>query len=290
VIALKLAIFVLVLAMLLVHCSALAIEKQAYQMREDLGTEPLYDCALQYYYYIPCPTYSWFRFYSGWNPGDILGAWFQVGDLSTGGWDVCSPVDCHVLDQIRVLDFAGYGTVHPGIFTVEFDVYCADAYGCPVGYSLWNSGPRETHFGWNYFPVDPPISICNCSVSPGPPPSGPRILVTATHTGYDGQYPAWGFDNISTPVENGCVMHDLGCLPGLYPRPYTSHYTSIHSGYYGQDFQYCPPQWIKDGEDTTPDASQFGFTEIAWRIYLSCTGPTDAQPTTWGEIKSMYGE
>jgi hypothetical protein len=33
---------------------------------------------------------------------------------------------------------------------VRFGLYCADEYGCPVGAALWNSGPYETEWGWNY--------------------------------------------------------------------------------------------------------------------------------------------
>ena len=53
---------VLIVLMLLLATPAFSVghlEKQAYQMRDDFGTERLYDGALQYYY-IPCPTYSWF--------------------------------------------------------------------------------------------------------------------------------------------------------------------------------------------------------------------------------------
>jgi hypothetical protein len=175
---------------------------------------------------------------------------------------------------------------------VEFDIFCADGYGCPIGPSLWRSHPIDTgwdwSYGWNYVWLDPPLSICPCSTEPGPPPSAPRILVTATHTGSQGIYPAWGTDNISALVREGCVLHDLGCLPILYPRPYASHYPSMHSGFYGFDFEYCPPQGFKDGRDTTTDGSQYGFVELAWRIYVSCTGPTETKPTTWGNIKSMY--
>jgi hypothetical protein len=277
------AALVLVLAV-----SSVALESDVYQMREDFDTEPLYDCALQYYYHVPSPYYSWYWVLVDWRPGDVLGKWFQIGDMPTGSWSTCDPVDCHVVEQIRVLDFAGYGCSHPGLFTVEFEVFCSDEYGCPVGPPLGSSGPCETCFGWNYVPLDPPITICGCATNPGPPPSAPRILVTVTHTGPDGMYPAWGLDNVSTPIRFGCPMHDLGCLPALYPRPYTSHYSTIHSGYYGQGFQYCPPQWFKDLEDTTPDGSQFGFIELAWRLYLVCSGPTDIKPATWGDIKSLY--
>jgi hypothetical protein len=284
-------IFTLLTAILLLASatSLLAIEKEAYQLRDDFSMEPLYDCALQHYYYIPCPTYSWFWAYNGWTPGDIVGQWFTVGDLSMGGWPFCDPTNCHVLETVRVLDFAGYGSVHPGLFTFEMDVYCADELGCPVGPSLWNSGSKETHFGWNYFDVNPPLSICDCTVFPGPPPSTPRILVTITHTGTSCQYPSWGMDNISIALETGCDMHDYGCLPALYPRPYSSHYPTIHSGYYGNNgFQYCPPRWYKDGRDTSPDGTQYGFLELAWRIYLICSGPTETAPASWGEIKSLY--
>jgi hypothetical protein len=272
----------------LMAASSFGLQRQALQMRDDYGMDPLYDCALQYYYYIPCPTYSWFWAFSGHDVGDIWGAWFQVGDMSTGGWGPCDPTDCHVLDEFRVLDFAGYGTTHM-MFLIEFDIYCADDYGCPVGPSLWHSRTMGLGFGWNYINVDPPISICGCAVNPGPPPSGPRVLVTVTHIGSDGAYPAWGMDNISTALEQACAFHDLGCLPALYPRPYTGHYGTIHSGYYGNGgFDYCPPLWSMDGRDTTPDGSQYGFIEMCWRLYLTCTGPTQVTPTSWGNIKSMY--
>jgi len=265
--------------------SAAALETKVYQMKEDFGSEPLYDNMLNYYYYIPCPTYSWFQSFTGWERGDIVGEWFQLGDISTGNWEPGDPVNCRTLEIFRILDFAGYGTVRPGIFTVEFDIYCTDEYGCPIGPSIWNSGPFETGFAWNYIYVDPPLDICDCI---GGPESGPRILVTATHTGYAGIYPAWGTDVISTHIEEGCPMHDQGCLPALYPRPYSSHYSSIHSGFYGQDFQYCPPQWFKDSGDPTPDGTQLGFTELCWRLYVTCAGPSANQPATWGSIKSMY--
>ena len=64
----------IVLALVLVLASsAFALEKKAYQMKEDFGTEPVYDGWINYYYYIPCPTYSWFWAYTGWDPGDVVG-------------------------------------------------------------------------------------------------------------------------------------------------------------------------------------------------------------------------
>ena len=275
-----------VVVVILAASTAVGLDRYQMQMRDDFGADPLYDCALQYYYYIPCPTYSWFWAFTGWEVGDIIGKWFYVGELGTGGYPECDPFDCHKLEQIRVLDFAGYGQVHPGLFTIEFDVYCADDFGCPVGPSLWNSGPQETGFAWNYYAVDPPISICPCTVIGL---EYPRILVTATHVGAQGVYPAWGTDNISTPIEQACIMHDYGCLPAYYPRPYNSHYTSMHSGFYGnRAFNYCPPQWFVDGHDTTPDATVYGFVELAWRVYVICSGPTETESSTWGSIKSMY--
>jgi hypothetical protein len=93
-------------------------------------------------------------------------------------------------------------------------------------------------------------------------------------------------------------MHDYGCLPVLYPRPYTSHYPVMHSGFYGQDFTYCPPLNFCDGRDTTcagslcfPDGingTQYGFIELCWRLYITCSGPTKTQTATWGDIKSLY--
>ena len=117
-------------------------------------------------------------------------------------------------------------------------------------------------------------------------------------TGSDGVYPAFGMDNISTGIETGCIMHDAGCMPAEYPRPYVSAYPLMHSGYYGPNFQYCPPLNFADGRDTTcatglciPDGvagTQFGFIELAWRIYVICEGPTASEPSSWGNIKRIY--
>lgn len=282
----------LVIALVLVLAtSAFGLEKKAYQIREDFGTEPLADCALNYYYYIPCPTYSWFWAYTGWAPGDIVGFCFWVGDQGTGGWDPCDPAICHQLETIRILDFAGYGTVYPGLFTIEFDVYCCmAAIGIPFLH-LWNSGPVETGFAWNYFDVNYPygISFCDCCTVPLPD-CWPRIIVTATMTGTNGVYPAWGMDNISTSLEVACEMHDYGCLPALYPRSGTGGpEPMVHSGFVGTyAFEYWPPIPFGDGRDTTPDLSQFGAIEMAWRIYVICGGATATTPSTWSDIKSIY--
>lgn len=275
--------------LLILVSSVYGLEKKDYMMREDFGSAPLYDCYLSYFYYIPCPSTSWFWGVSGWEPGDIIGVFFKIGDVSTFSNKACDPLACFMLEQIRIMDFAGYGTIYPGYFSVTFDVYCADEHGCPVGPPLWTSAPKATGFAWNYIQVDPPLCLDDCAVDPGPPPGGPRILVTATHTGSMGLYPAWGFDNISTPVAEQCELHDYCCMDALYPRPYNSHYAQMHTGYYGNgSFQYCPPMWFADGADSTPDATVFGFIEAAWRIYLICQGPTASEPSTWGNIKSMY--
>jgi len=283
--------FCAMLALILVLASAGAVsglETTAYQMREDFGSAPLNDGALSYYYYIPCPTYSWFWSYTGWEPNDMVGAFFTVGDQGTGGLDPLDPFSCHTVEALRVLDFAGYGTVYPGLFTVEFDLWCSDEQGCPVGGSIWSSGPYETVFGWNYVMFEPPLCVTDCAALPGPPPASPRVLVTARMVGSDGTYPAWGMDNIGSPVGLGCVMHDFGCLPALYPRPVTGNYPTIHSGYYGPNFQYCPPLWFADGADTTPDAGTYGFIELAWRLYFACEGPTGSESSSWGNIKRIY--
>jgi hypothetical protein len=284
------------LAVLALAATAFGLERQprAIQMREDFGTEPLSDCYMNYYYYIPCPTYAWF-----WNlgfdtPGDVCGVFYTIGDPSMGNagsgcppYSNCDPCGAHVLEQFRILDFAGYGTLYPGLFTVEFDVWCSDQYGCPVGPSLWNSGPAEfCHAGWNYVTVAPELCLSNCYTElQGDIKCHPRFLITATTTGTCCTYPAWGFDNISTPLGMACAMHDEGCCPALYPRPTVSPYNTIHSGYYGVHFEYCPPIWILNPGDTTGNA--FGFIELAWRVYLKNIY-TSTEPSTWGNIKSMY--
>jgi hypothetical protein len=273
---------------LVLATSAFALEKKAYQMREDFGTEPLYDCMLSYYYYIPCPTYSWFWSFTGWTTGEIIGHCFNIGDLGTGGAAPCDPGLAQTIEQIRILDFAGYGTVYPGMFTIEFDIYCAPEYCCGTTAPLvhmWNSGGVETGYAWNYFLVDPPVCVTDCYT-----PENFSIVVTATHTGPEGTYPAWGMDNISTGIETGCIMHDYGCLPALYPRGWCGGpEPKVHSGYIGFfPFQYWPPLMFTDGRDTTPDGTQFGGIELAWKIYMINSGPTATTPSTWGNIKSMY--
>jgi len=277
----------------LLAASAHGLEKRAFQMREDFGTEPLYDCYLNYYYFIPCPTNSWFWAFTGWTPGDVVGVFFTVGDpsMSSPGCDpdysTCDPYNDHAIDQFKVLDFAGYGTVYPGCFTVVFDIWCSDGQGCPIGPPLWNSGPRELCVrGGNYVDVSPDLPVTHCST--GSPSSYPRFLITATMTGTEGRYPAWVLDNIGTAVRLGCAMHDQGSCPALYPRPGASHYGTMHTGYYGVNFQYCPPWWFIDGADSTPDASIYGYIELVWRVYLIRSGPDAAEPSTWGAIKSMY--
>lgn len=268
---------------------AAGLEMRAYQFREDFGTEPLSDCTLQYYYHIPVGTFAWFWAFTGPDYGDILGSFFEIGDVSMYTGTSCDPAACHKLDMIRILDFAGYGDIYPGWNSIQMDVYCCDEDGCPVGPSLWNSGPYDCILGWNYVDVEPPLCLTSCSVALGPPPIGPRILVTARCVGTICIYPAWGLDNIGCPAEFGHEMHDVSCLPALYPRPYNSHYYKIHTGYYGAGFQYCPPVWFCDGFDTVfPECLPYGALELAWRIYLTCDGPTDAEPSTWGSIKSVY--
>jgi hypothetical protein len=267
---------ILALALVLVMAtSAFGLERKSWQLKEDFGTERLYDGAVQYYYYIPCPTYSWFWSYTGWAQGDYVGSYFTVGDISTGGWDVLDPANCQHLEQVRILDFAGYGTVYPGLFTVEMGVWCPP---CPLG-NIWLSGPFETHFGWNYVPVD--VSVCDCW---DPGTQDLTFVVTLQMIGSDATYPAVGFDNISTAIETACDMHDLGCLPATYPRAF------VHSGYFGNGdpCQYDPPLWLCDGRDTSQDCSIYGPIELAWRAYMVCSGPTATEPSSWSNIKRIY--
>jgi hypothetical protein len=245
---------------------------------------------LSYYYTIPRYSYhprepdlyrSWAWLYDGWEQGDIVGCWFQPGDPSTSGLDPVDPEDCNHIEQIRVLDFAGYGQAYPGLFTVEFDIWPSDSEGCPTGPSLWSSGPVQTVEGWNFIEIVPPLCIGGCA----------RILVTAEHTGSQavwGDSPVWGFDNVSTPVLEGIELHDCGCLSALYPRPHVSHYSTMHSGYYGKNFAYCPPQWFRDCRDLTPDATHYGYVELQWSIVMQCLGPSKTEGVTWGAIKAMY--
>lgn len=273
-----------------------SFKAEPYMMIEDFAEEPIYDCTLQYYYYIPCPTYSWFWAYSGWEPGDVVGMVFTLADEPTGARCPCDPAICHHIEYIRVLEFAGYGASYPGLFTVEMDFYCCDKSGYPSCH-LWNSGGVELHMGWNYIQAVPPVPLDPCKPEDHPWEWNPAsIAVTMTMTGTEGEYPAVGFDNVSTSYHAGCVMHDIGCLPAVFPRTWAGGMgASVHSGYVGSyPFQYWPPLPLPDGSPFDPvNRLRFGFVEAAWRLYVLCTVvPTvpdaDTQPTTWSAIKSIY--
>jgi hypothetical protein len=82
-------------------------------------------------------------------------------------------------------------------------------------------------------------------------------------------------------------MHDVGCLPALYPRPFVGPHSIVHSGYYGVGFEFIPPLVFADGADTTEDGSVYGFIELAWKLLLECQGPA-TEPTSWSSIKAIY--
>jgi hypothetical protein len=284
--------FLLFLFVLPAVASAFGIVDGPHSLESDPGPGSLSDCALAYYYHIPWDTYGYYWAWQTYEPGAMIGAWFEVGDLSIHGYEVCDPTQCHTLEEFCILDFTD--VVSPSCARygqVEFNIYCADETGCPLGPSLWSSGSMDVTQAdhYVYVPVDPAISICGCAVDPGPPPSAPRILITATHIAPYCGHPRWGVDLIGAAVEEGIEMHDYGCLPALYPRPNVSYYETMHSGYYGVGgFEHCPPLWLKDKSDTTPDGSLYGYCELAWTLFLSCHGPTDVSPTSWGSIKAMY--
>jgi hypothetical protein len=277
-----------------------ALEKEALQISEDFTPYAPDACYMNYYYYVPCPTSSWFWSFSDWQPGDVIGEWFELGDPSMGQDGAGGPPQrrcdsCFCLPDLagfRVLDFAGYGTIYPGLWTVGFNVWCADPDGCPVGQPLWSSQPVEfCTAGWNYINVQPALGLRDCLVEIGDADWSFRFLITATNVGSRSEYPDWGCDNISTPLSLAAAMHDCGSLPAAYPRPQVSHYEKMHSGYYGVDFANCPPIWFLDGGDSIGDS--YGCVELAWRVYLEepCMTPCDCdatEPTTWGAIKSMY--
>jgi hypothetical protein len=288
----------IVLALVLVLAtSAFALEARQYQLKQDFGTDPLYDCQLRYFYYIPCPTSSSFWGYYGWLPGDIIGQCFNIGDQGTNAYPPCDPSLAHTLEQMVFIEFTGLPATYPGLYTVEFDLYCAGEVCCgpqePVLH-LWNSGPYECVYAWNYLDVDPPLCLTPdivCCTEPMPT-CAPSVVVTATHTGTDGIYPVWGFDNISSAIGNGCVMHDAGCLPIVYPRTPCGWGSGqeVHSGFIGAyPFEYWPPAAFPDANDTTPyPYTLYGCIEWALQIRLLNTGFTAVETSTWGSIKSMY--
>jgi hypothetical protein len=272
-----------------------SLEATPYGIVDDFETQPLWDCGLQYYYYIPCPTYSWFWAYSGWEPGDILATIFTMGDLSTGAFEPCDPYVCAHIEAVRILELSGYGEAYPGVYSVELDIYCCDAESYPCVH-LWNSGPLDLGFGWNEFEVWPLVEISRCAAECGNwDPTSKCFALTMTMVGTGGDYPAVGFDNVGTSVEAGCVLHDVGCLPAVFPRSWAGGSgTRVHSGYVGAyPFQYWPPLGLPDGLIYSGGLGfGCGFVEAAWRMYFHCTYPTRFETTiqsaSWGGIKNLY--
>jgi hypothetical protein len=273
-----------------------SFEAKPYKMVDDFGIPPLYDCGLQYYYYIPCPTGSWFWAYSGWGPGDILATVFTMGEQGTGAFVPCDPYVCAHIEAVRVLELSGYGDAYPGVYGVELDIYCCDAESYPCVH-LWNSGPLDLGFGWNNIEIRPIIEISRCAAECGDwDPASPRFALTITMVGTGSGYPAVGFDNIGSSLGAGCIMHDIGCLPVVYPRSWMGGSGErVHSGYVGRyAFEYWPPLPLPDGSVYGGETGlRCGFVEAAWRMYFHCTHvPTPPcatiHSTSWGGIKSLY--
>jgi hypothetical protein len=311
---------------LLLATSVFAVEPKEYLMRPDFGTEQLGDYPCQFFYHIPISPEdlrSYYWAFSGWDCDTWMGQCFECWHQNTYGLDPMDPLLDHTVQAIEFLDFAGYGTLYPGLFTIELCMFCQDPVTKnpvedPPGWytPLWCSGPIETHPGWNIFYLDPPVCVTDCCLDLGPPPAYPAVLMMAHLVGTDCAYPAFAWDNMSSPTLAGFAMHDIGCLPVHYPRPYVCYWDQMHSGYYGvhpfsccdeygnpvaipAPFPYCPPLNLVDPRDTTtcpgyfclPDGvvgQQYGFLELAWTIYLDRSGPTATEGTTWGNIKSMY--
>lgn len=107
-----------------------------------------------------------------------------------------------------------------------------------------------------------------------------------TFIGSLGTYPALIFDNISTPVQQGCEMHDASCFEALYPRPWTSYFSVMHTQLYDC---CCPTEPIPDPGNYTDVYWPYGCIEGAYlRPYLLCVGPPGVEGTSWGSIKSLY--
>ncbi len=280
--------FLVILLALSVATSASAFDARPVNIQMMDGfPDSTWDCYTpRYWYIIPCDAASWAWAISGWQQGDIIGQFSTIGERGLDGQTCPCPSQCWHLNKIRVLDLQGWGTTYPGLYTIKFNVYCADENGCVVGPSLWNSGPIETRFGWNFIYVDRPLALCSCFWDPD---FGPRFLITVTMVGSRVYEREWYFDNISAPVQQGCYMHDISCWPALYPRPYNSYFPVMHTGYYGNGTPWQCPEWFKDPGDTTPYGTLYGHIELTgWRAYLSCFGPTETEESSWGRIKAIY--
>jgi hypothetical protein len=170
------------------------------------------------------------------------------------------------------------------------NVHRADASGKPL-HRLWDSGPLETGFGWNYIEVVPPygLDLGECFEDD---PASLGFIVTMEFVGTLGGFPRIGFDNIGTAVDVGCLMHDSGCLPAHWPKTWLGGGDPrVHSGYVGDyRFQYWPPLAIPDAMFFPDDCT--GSVDLAWRVYLDCHGPgltpQSPFPTSWGGIKNLY--
>ena len=104
--------------------SVSAIVDGPYILKSDPGPGPLSDCALAYYYHIRWDTYGYYWAWQTYETGAIIGVWFEVGDLSMHGYDVCDPTQCQTLEGLYVLDLTEVVNPYCGHYgQVEFDVY-----------------------------------------------------------------------------------------------------------------------------------------------------------------------
>ena len=236
-----LTILVLMLV-LAVAAYAFAREATRVMSTDRLGSGPLADCHLHYYYHIPVPGYpgaSYYWTFWGWETNDCFGTCFDIGDPSFGdGITNCDPGVAQTI-ELFAHDAGRYAAdpTYPGAQSTMIDIYCAPEVCCgptPPFVHLWSSGDFYCVADWNYHYPDPPVCITDCCLDPLPD-CNPSIVVTITYTGYEAWYPSCKFDDPGAPFNTPFApyaLHDIGCLPTPVPRnPCGGADPMCHTGY-----------------------------------------------------------
>jgi hypothetical protein len=199
-------------------------------------------------YYNYCA--GWVYVWSGWSPSDVVGVEFNAEDCPGYG----GPDECRTFAFAWIYIWDSYPTYG---FTASAGCARQDVVHGHLGEITHLEPPHEWYPGWAL------VDLGGCHV-------GPNGIVIM-HWDY-GQYPSFPTD-----------ARPLNCNPGdgsppcmTCPQPHhTYYYGSLATGNFSGS-PFMAGVYFPSGNDWMLD--------VIW----VCVGPTAVEPSSWGNIKSMY--